>query len=58
MQIAPRGIRLPHFDECAWNRPRIFIQDSPADDDSFAQRLATVLPRKIAGLHIDGFFSK
>jgi hypothetical protein len=54
--ISSRGIRLPDFHECMRNRPPVLIQDSSAHDDSFAERLARMLPRQIRSLRVDAFF--
>ena len=43
--IATCRIRLPHFDQRVRNRLIVFIQHAAADDDTFADRLAIVLPR-------------
>src|SRR5260370_25055057 len=58
VQITSCGIRLPHFDERMRNWPRVLIHHSAAHNDPFAERLAAVLSRQIASLHIGRFFSE
>src|SRR5712692_567718 len=58
VQVTSRGVGLPDFDECVRNRPAVFIQHPSAHDDPFAERLTGMLPRQVAGFHIDGFASK
>src|SRR5260370_7989728 len=58
VQITSCGIRLPDFDERMRNWPRVLIQHSAAHNDPFAERLAAVLSRQIASLHLGRFFSE
>ena len=44
----PAGcICLPHFHQCIWYRPVIFIEHATGYDDAFPQRLAVVLLREV-----------
>ncbi len=42
MRIAAGRVSLPNLDEGVGNGPPILIEDTPADDDALANRLATV----------------
>jgi len=41
--IAPRGIRLPHFNQRAPHWPAILIDHPPMHHDSFTKRLCRVM---------------
>ena len=48
--IAAGGVALPQLDQGARHRPRILIEHTPGDDDSFAERRARVSLRQVGGV--------
>ena len=53
VKITSGRIGLPDFDERVRHWAGIFIEHSPTHDDAFAKRFARMLPRQVAGFHID-----
>ena len=45
--VAAGGVRLPHLDERAADRPPVLVEHSAGDDDPLAERLAFVLARQV-----------
>src|SRR6202046_284816 len=53
VQVAARRVGLPDLNEGISQWPSIFVQHLTADDDAFAERVAGMLVREVAGLHIN-----
>src|SRR5450759_3374130 len=47
IHVTPRGVGLPHLDECGTHRAPVAVEHPPADDDPLPQRLAGVLAGQI-----------
>src|SRR5260370_18373190 len=53
MTSTPRRVHLPNFDQGSSNPPSMFIQHTPADDDSFSLGFPTVLVGEVVVVGAD-----